>query len=63
MKKISISEQLAKKGFKLRTWAKSKGLSDSDYNVLLDLSKGKTKGKWGKAKELKELLQKEFKIA
>lgn len=63
MKKLSISEQLSKKGFKLRTWAKAKGLSDSDYNVLLDLSKGKTKGKWGKAKELKELLHKEFKIA
>lgn len=60
--KMSIAEQLSQKGFKLRTWAKAKGLSCSDYGVLCDLSKGSTKGKWGRAKELKELLQKEFKI-
>ncbi|MDE5603807.1 MAG: hypothetical protein K2I71_07860 [Helicobacter sp.] len=64
MKKLSISARLSQKGFKLRTWARAKGLSDSDYNVLLDLSKGKTKGKWGRAKELKELLEKDgFKVA
>lgn len=64
-KKVSkITEQMIKKGFRLRTWAKAKGLSDSDYGVLCDLSKGITKGKWGRAKELRELLEKEgFKVA
>lgn len=47
------------RGVKLRTWARAKGLSDSDYVVLLDLSNGNTKSKWRRAKELKELLEKE----
>ena len=64
-KKISkITEQMVKKGFKMRTWARAKGLSDSDYGVLRDLSNGITKGKWGRAKELKEMLEKEgFEVA
>lgn len=55
----TLTKQMAKKGFKLRTWARAKGLSDSDYGVLRDLSNGITKGKWGRAKELRELLEKE----
>ncbi|WP_238700743.1 hypothetical protein [Helicobacter apodemus] len=63
-KSTCLTKQMVKKGFKLRTWAKAKGLSDSDYSVLCDLSKGITKGKWGRAKELKEMLEKEgFKVA
>ena len=60
----TLTEQMAKRGFKMRTWARAKGLSDSDYSVLRDLSNGITKGKWGRAKELRELLEKEgFKVA
>lgn len=60
----NLTEQMAQRGFKMRTWARAKGLSDSDYGVLRDLSNGITKGKWGRAKELRELLEKEgFKVA
>lgn len=63
-KTSKITAQMAKRGFKMRTWARAKGLSDSDYGVLRDLSNGITKGKWGRAKELRELLEKEgFKVA
>lgn len=59
-----LTQQMAKRGFKMRTWARSRGLSDSDYGVLRDLSNGITKGKWGRARELRELLEKEgFKVA
>lgn len=64
-KKISkITEQMAKKGFKLRTWAKSKGLQEKDYFLLLDMSNGKNKGVRGRSKELREMLEKDgFKVA
>ncbi|WP_026943976.1 hypothetical protein [Helicobacter rodentium] len=64
-KKISkITEQMVKKGFKLRTWAKSKGLQEKDYFLLLDMSNGKNKGVRGRSKELREMLEKDgFKVA
>ncbi|WP_334092273.1 hypothetical protein [Helicobacter typhlonius] len=42
---------------KLRTWAKSKGLSEKDIGLLNQISYGLTKGKRGRAKELKEMLE------
>jgi hypothetical protein len=48
-----------RKGMKLRTWAFSMGLRNSDIPLLYELSSGKTQGKYGRAKELKELLIKE----
>ena len=64
-KKISkITEQMVKKGFKLRTWAKSKGLQEKDYFLLLEMNKGKNKGVRGRSKELREMLEKDgFKVA
>ncbi|TQR29180.1 hypothetical protein DMB92_08565 [Campylobacter sp. MIT 99-7217] len=60
----SLTKQMSQKGFKLRTWARSKGLSEADYNLLLNMSFGQTKGVRGRAKELKELLEKEgFEVA
>ncbi|MCL9820961.1 hypothetical protein NCR96_04280 [Helicobacter sp. 14348-15] len=59
-----ITEAMAKKGMKLKTWADSKGLDNADYLILLDISKGKVKGKRGRAKELVELLKRDgFKAA
>lgn len=55
---------MVKKGFKLRTWAKSKGLQEKDYFLLLDMSNGKNKGVRGRSKELREMLEKDgFKVA
>ncbi len=48
-----------RKGMKLRTWAFSKGLSAADTTILYDISRNKIQGKWGRAKELRELLEKE----
>lgn len=33
----SLTEQMSKKGFKLRTWAKFKKLNESDYRLLLKI--------------------------
>ena len=60
----ALTEQMAKKGFKLRTLAKSKGLQEKDYFLLLDMSNGKNKGVRGRSKELREMLEKDrFKVA
>lgn len=59
-----LTQQMNKKGFKLRTWAKAKGLKEKDYFLLLDMSNGKNKGARGSSKELRELLEKEgFEVA
>lgn len=63
-KKKNLSQRMAKKGMKLRTWAKSKGLSDKDIEILNQISGGYLQGKWGRAKELRELLEQSgFEIA
>lgn len=59
-----LTEQMAKKGIKLRTWCKAKKLSNADYTILLNMSLGKTKGIRGRAKELREILEKDgFEVA
>ncbi|MDE5591792.1 hypothetical protein [Helicobacter ganmani] len=64
MKYGTLSQQMAKNGVKLRTWAKAKGLNEKDIGILNQISCGFIKGKRGRAKELKELLEKEgFKVA
>ncbi len=63
-KSTCLTKQMVKKGFKLRTWAKAKGLNERDIGILNQISQGIIKGKWGRAKELKEMLEKEgFKVA
>lgn len=57
MKKQSLSAVMAAKGMKLRTWAKSKGLSEKDIGLLNQLSYGFIQGKRGRGKELKEILE------
>ena len=47
------------KGMRLKTWAISKGLSEKDTSLLYKVNDGNAQGKWGRAKELKELLIKE----
>ena len=47
------------KGMKLRTWAFSNGLSKDGTTILYDLGYGKLKGSRGRAKELRELLEKD----
>lgn len=64
MPRITLSMKMAAKGMKLRTWAKSKGLSEKDISILNQLSKGLVQGKWGRSKELKAMLESDgFKIA
>ncbi len=59
-----LTQQMNKKGIKLRTWCKAKGLKDTDYFIIQDMSLGKIKGVRGRAKELRELLEKDgFKVA
>lgn len=55
----TLSQIMAKNGIKLRTWAKSKGLSEKDIALLNQISHRLIKGKRGRAKELKEMLEKD----
>ncbi|PAF51305.1 hypothetical protein [Helicobacter sp. 13S00477-4] len=48
-----------KKGMKLATWAKDMGLREKDIQLLRNMAIGQTKGKRGRARELKELLIKD----
>ncbi|TLD97655.1 hypothetical protein LS71_002635 [Helicobacter jaachi] len=59
----SLSQVMSKKGIKLRTWAKAKGLSEKDIRILNQISFGAIKGKRGRARELKNLLMQEGFIA
>ncbi|KPH54104.1 hypothetical protein [Helicobacter pullorum] len=59
MKYGTLSQQMAKNGVKLRTWAKAKGLSKKDIALLNQISHRLIKGKRGRAKELKEMLEKD----
>ncbi|PAF49590.1 hypothetical protein BKH41_02690 [Helicobacter sp. 12S02232-10] len=58
-KETPISNTFEKKGMRLATWARAKGLSEEDVQIIRNMSFGQTKGKRGRAKELKELLIKE----
>ena len=58
-KNQSLAEFFASKGMKLRTWARVNGLSESDMWLLYQVSYGFTQGLRGRAKEIKELLEKE----
>ena len=64
MNNTTLSQTMAKNGIKRRTWAKAKGLNEKDIGILNQISGGLIKGKWGRAKELKELLKKDgFEVA
>ncbi|PAF47734.1 hypothetical protein BKH46_02545 [Helicobacter sp. 12S02634-8] len=58
-KQTPIYRAFDKKGMKMATWAKAKGLSEKDVSIIRNMSFGQTQGKRGRAKELKELLIKE----
>lgn len=58
-KNQSLAEFFASKGMRLRTWARANGLSESDMWLLYQVSYGFTQGLRGRAKEIKELLEKE----
>ena len=47
------------KGFKLRTWARAKGLSDSDFWILYQMNSKLLYGRWGRGAELRKLLEAE----
>ena len=59
MKYGTLSQQMAKNGVKLRTWAKAKGLSKKDIALLNQISHRLIKGKRCRAKQLKEMLEKD----
>ena len=58
-KNQSLAEFFASKGMRLRTWARVNGLSENDMWLLYQVSYGFTQGLRGRAKEIKELLEKE----
>ena len=59
-----LAKDMAQKGIKLNTWGKAKGLSNKDLELLQQISRGLVKGKWGRSKELRKMLEKDgFKIA
>lgn len=62
--KNKLIKTMGAKGVKIMTWAKAKGLNHKDMNILYDLSNGRIKGIRGRAKELREMLEKDgFKVA
>lgn len=59
-----LAKNMAQRGMKLNTWGKAKGLSSRDLELLQQISRGLVKGKWGRSKELKEMLEKDgFQVA
>lgn len=58
-KNQSLAEFFASKGMRLRTWARANGLSENDMALIYEISYGNTQGLRGRAKEIKELLEKE----
>ncbi|HIY44406.1 MAG TPA: hypothetical protein IAA23_05165 [Candidatus Helicobacter avistercoris] len=50
---------MREKGMVLSVWAQAKGMSQKDIKLLWQISKGETKGTRGRAKELKEELEKD----
>ena len=52
LKEKTIAERLAEKGLRLNTWANAKGLSKKDKQLLMQISSGRTQGKFGRSKEL-----------
>lgn len=65
MKKKTIAQMLAEKNMCMGTWARNKGLSKRDKDLLLKLSCGTTKGTQAgsRSKELLELLRKDGLVA
>ena len=55
----NLTEQMEAKGFKLRTWARAKGLSDSDFWILYQMNSRLLYGRWGRGAELRKLLEAE----
>lgn len=58
-KNQSLTSFFESKGMRLRTWARAKKLSVRDEFLLYRISCGEIQGLRGRAKELKELLEKE----
>ncbi|WP_104696435.1 hypothetical protein [Helicobacter trogontum] len=56
-KKDNIATQMAKRGMRIRAWALSKGLNKQDIELLNSLSCARIKGKRGRAKELRDMLE------
>ena len=55
----NLTEQMEAKGFKLRTWAKAKGLSDTDFLLLYQMNSKLLYGKWGRGAKLRKILEDE----
>ena len=55
----NLTDQMEERGMKLRTWAKAKGLSDTDFLLLYQMNSKMLYGKWGRGAELRKLLEAE----
>lgn len=58
-KKKTLAQEMRSRGIVLSVWAEAKGMSKKDKNILWQISQGLIKGAWGRAKELKEELEKD----
>ncbi|WP_305862483.1 hypothetical protein [Helicobacter cholecystus] len=58
-KRKTLAQSLRAKGMVLSVWAESKGMNQKDKRLLWQISQGLIKGAWGRAKELKEALEKD----
>lgn len=55
----NLTDQMEERGMKLRTWAKAKGLSDTDFLLLYQMNSKMLYGKWGRGAELRKILEDE----
>ena len=55
----NLTNQMEERGMKLRTWAKAKGLSDTDFLLLYQMNSKLLYGKWGRGAELRKILEDE----
>ena len=55
----NLTEQMEERGMKLHTWAKAKGLSDTDFLLLYQMNSKLLYGKWGRGAKLRKILEDE----
>ncbi|ANV98309.1 hypothetical protein BBW65_05625 [Helicobacter enhydrae] len=58
-KNKTLAQKMRDKGIVLSVWAQAKGMSQKDIRLLWQISQGLVKGARGRAKELKEALEKD----
>lgn len=55
----SIIEQMRARGFAVKFWGEARGFGQKDYFLLAQLANGKSKGVWGRSREIRKMLEAE----